>query len=288
VNALPSVPISGVGHNPVQHLHEGSTMSYSANVQTGAPLGVGAIVSESFSILLKHFVSVILLALIPTLIGFAISGLLTGWDVALGLSAPAYASVGDVIPSILSTIAQMVAYGLSTALLVQMAYDSKLGRPLQLGRYVNPALSAAVPIAVLSIASGLLVALGLIALIIPGLWIYAVFSMMPAAVVIERVGFSGLGRSAALTKEYRWPILGATFLILLINIVIGLVTGFIVGLILAGVGGGFVGIVVGVLLFSVINSIGTGLGSIAVALIYARLREIKEGTSVRDIAAVFD
>lgn len=263
-------------------------MSYSANVQTGAPLGVGAIVSESFSILLKHFVSVILLALVPTLIGFAISGVLTGWEVALGISPPVYAGIGDLVPTVLSTIAQMVAYGLSTALLVQMAYDAKLGRPLQLGRYVNPALAAAVPIAVLSIASGILITLGLIAVIIPGLWIYAVFSMMPAAVVIEKVGFGGLGRSAALTKEYRWPILGATFLILIINIVIGLVTGFIVGLILAGVGGGFVGIVVGVLLFSVINSIGTGLGSIAVALIYARLREIKEGTSVRDIAAVFD
>ena len=50
-------------------------MSYSANVQTGAPLGVGAIVSESFSILMRHFVSVILLALIPTLIGFVLSGL---------------------------------------------------------------------------------------------------------------------------------------------------------------------------------------------------------------------
>jgi len=263
-------------------------MSYSANVQTGAPLGVGAIVSESFSILMRHFVSVILLALIPTLIGFVLSGLLTGWEVALGLSQPVYDGFGSVIPTILSTIIQMVAYGISTALLVQMAYDAKLSRPLKLGQYVNPAMSAAVPIAILSIASGIMIAFGFIALIIPGLWIYAVFSMMPAAVVIEKVGFGGLGRSAALTKEYRWPILGATFLILIINVLIGLVTGFIVGLVLVALGDGMATIVVAVLLFSVISSIGTGLGSIAVALIYARLREIKEGTSVRDIAAVFD
>ncbi len=263
-------------------------MSYSSNVQTGAPLGVGTIVGDSFSILMRHFVAVVMLAIVPTLIGLAVSGVLTGWDVALGISEPVFTSGADVVPFALSIIGQLVTYGVTTALLVQMAYDAKLERPLTLGKYIGPAMGAAMPIAILSFVSGLLMVIGFIALIIPGLWIYAVFSVMPAAVVIEKVGFGGLGRSAALTKEYRWPILGAIILIGIINFVITFVAMFIVGMLIASLGAGSGGLIVGVLVLSAITAIGFGLSSIAIALIYARLREIKEGTSVRDIAAVFD
>lgn len=263
-------------------------MSYTSTVPGGTALGVGSIVSESFSILMRNLVSVVVLALVPTLIGYAISGLLVGWGPALGVADPVFTSAGDFIPFGLSMVAQIVTYGVTTALLVQLAYDAKLGRSSPLGKYLGPALAAAVPIAVLGFVAGILMGIGLIALVIPGLWIYAVFSVMPAAVVIERVGFGGLGRSAALTKEYRWPILGAIILVGIVNIVISLIATFVVGLLVAAIGIGAGGIVIGILLLSAISAIGFGLSSIAVALIYARLREIKEGTSVRDIAAVFD
>ena len=263
-------------------------MSSSSNVQTGTPLGVGGIVGESFSILMRHFVSVVLLAIVPTLIGFAISGMLIGWDVALGYGEPVFTGMGDFIPFVLSIIGQLVTYGVTTALLVQMAYDAKLERRVTLGKYVGPALGAALPIAILGIVSGILIAIGFILLIVPGLWMYAVFSVMPAAVVIEKVGFGGLGRSAALTKEYRWPILGAIILIGIINFVISFVATFVVGLIVASVGVGSGGLIIAILFMSAISAVGFGLSSIAVALIYARLREIKEGASVRDIASVFD
>jgi hypothetical protein len=289
VNALPSVPISGVGHHPVQLLHEGSTMSYSANVQTGAPLGVGAIVSESFSILMKHFVSVVILAFVPTLVGNLVSGGLIGWGVMLGTQAPQGDSAAQIfIPIMLSVAVQLVVYGLATALLVQLAYDAKLDRPLRMGSYMGPALGSVLPIAILGIVAGILVVLGFVALIIPGLWLYAVFSVMSPAVVIEKVGFGGLGRSAALTKEYRWPILGAIIIIGIINFVIGLIAQWIVGMLVSASGGGIGGVVIFLIFQSLITSISFGLGSITIALIYARLREIKEGTSVRDIAAVFD
>lgn len=263
-------------------------MSYTSTVPGGAALGVGSIVSESFSILMRKLVSVVALALVPTLIGYAISGLLVGWGPALGVTDPVFTSAGSFLPFALSMVAQIVTYGVTTALLVQLAYDAKLGRSNQLGKYIGPALGAAVPIAVLGFVAGILMAIGLVALVIPGLWIYAVFAVMPAAVVIERVGFGGLGRSAALTKGYRWPILGAVILVGIVNIVIGMIATFVVGLLVAAIGIGAGGIVIGILLLSAISAIGFGLSSIAVALIYARLREIKEGISVRDIAAVFD
>ncbi len=265
-------------------------MSYSSSTpQAGAPLGVGAIVSESFSILGKNFLSVVILAFLPTLVGSLVAGGLMGWGVMLGTEAPQGDNVAQIlIPALLSLIVQLVVYGLATALLVQLAYDAKLGRPLRMRSYIGPALGSILPIAILGIVAGILVGFGSIALIIPGLWIYAVFSVMSPAVVIEKVGFGGLGRSAALTKEYRWPILGALIIIVIVNAVIGFVAQLIVGQLVGAVGSGIGGVIVFLLVQSLITSISFGLGSIAIALIYARLREIKEGTSVRDIVAVFD
>ena len=47
-------------------------------------------------------------------------------------------------------------------------------------------------------------------------------------------------------------------------------------------------LLVATLSYAAFTSVGTGLLSILTALIYARLREIKEGVSVDQIAAVFD
>lgn len=257
-------------------------------VPTRMPLGVGDIVSESFSLLFRNFVAVMLLAFVPTLAGLALSAMLTSWPVALGLEEPIFLTGWDLVPFGFTIIGQLVIYGLTTALLVQLAYDAKLQRPLQLGRYMGPAMGSAIPIAILGLLAGILMVLGIIALIVPGLWVYAVFSVMPAAVVIEKIGFRGLGRSAALTKEYRWPIIGATLLIGIINSVFTFTGGFIVELLLGGLGQSFAGLAIMTLTLAAITGIGYGLSSISVALIYARLREIKEGASVRDIASVFD
>ena len=256
-------------------------MSTTADIDSKMPLGVGSIIGESFSILFKHFIPVLVMAIIPNALALLIGGALVGVGVTMGTAEPDFSSSIGVTSWVVVFVLQIVCYGLTTALLVQLAYDAKLGRSVQLGRYVSPAISAAVPIAVLSLFAGVLIGLASLALIIPGIWLYAVFSMTAPAVVIERAGFRGLGRSKSLTKDYRWPIVGA---LLLTGICIG-VFNFIATF-AAGVLSGSV--IVSVVAYLIPTSIGAGLASICVALIYARLREIKEGMSVDQIASVFD
>jgi hypothetical protein len=263
-------------------------MTFTANSPSDAPLGVGSIVGDSFTILFRNFFSVMVLAIVPTLIGVVASGLLIGFDATLGRSEPVFSGGADILRLLLSILGQIVAYSLTVGLLVQLAYDAKLGRPLQLGRYVGPALSAVVPMAVLSLVVGILVGVGFLLLVVPGLWVLAVFSVTPVAVVIERAGFGGLGRSADLTKGYRWPIVGANILIMIIAAAINFIAMFVIGLIIVPLGGNVTGTLIGVLGLGIITSVANGLAAILISLIYARLREIKEGASVRDIAAVFD
>lgn len=256
------------------------------NTTPVAPLGVGAIVSESFSILFKNFGTVMLLALVPTLAGIVISGLLNGWGYALGVADPSLVGgVPSVAAIILDLIIQMVVYGIATALLIQVAYDSKLGRSTNVASYIGPAMSAALPIAVLVTVAGILSTIGLVLLVIPGLWIYAVYSMVSPTIVIEKAGYGAMGRSVELTRGYRWPIVGAVIIVTICSALIGGAIGFVVAMVGGAVGGG---LLVSLVLVALASAFGVGLGGISLSLIYARLREIKEGVSVDQIASVFD
>ncbi len=250
------------------------------------PLGAGTIISESFSIFFSKLGKILMLGFFPTLAGLVISGALTGWSATLGLEDPNFTTSGAVFGFILSIIVSMGFYGLTIALLVLLAYDAKQGRTRPLGEYFAPALRSIVPIVILGFVIGVLATLGFMALIIPGLWVYAVFAVVYPAVAIEGVGFRGLGRSAALTKGYRWPVVGVIVVIGICTILLNIVTSFVGGFLVGAVGDGMVALAV--LINAVLYAITYGLSGISIALIYARLREIKEGVSVSDLAAVFD
>ncbi len=253
-----------------------------------APLGVGSILSNSFSILFRNIVAVMIVAFIPSLIGLLISTGLNGGGVALGLEAGDPFASGAVIVIILEIIVPIAIQSLTIALLVQLAYDAKLGRPIKPISYIAPAFKAVVPIVILSFAIGILAGIGFLLLIIPGLYIYAVFAVTTPAIMIERAGFGGMGRSAALTKNYRWAIIGAVILLGICTFALMIAATFIVGAVVAALGTNSIGIGVGVVLMALITGLTYGLSGIGVALIYARLREIKEGVSVDTLAAVFD
>jgi len=247
------------------------------------PLGIGILIGDSFSILFRNFAPVVLIGFIPTLIGILISGSLIGFEAVIGFEDTAGTSADNPGLQLATSLVDMVVYSVTTAFLVQLAYDAKLKRPMRFGRYVGPALQAIVPITILGFAVGIMVGIGALALLIPGLWVYAVFSVMEPAVVIEGTGFGGLGRSAELTREYRWPILGALIPVFICMALIFALAFFLVGLV-----GLSNGLALPVLIFAAVAAVGSSLVSIFVSLLYARLREIKEGVGVDQIAAVFD
>ena len=55
---------------PCRCRQKGTDMSDTTSLRPKAALGVGSIVGESFSILMRHFVKVMILAVIPTLLGY--------------------------------------------------------------------------------------------------------------------------------------------------------------------------------------------------------------------------
>lgn len=292
------------GPDALARADEGTPVQRAFEAQSRLPLGAGAIISACFSIFFRHIVRVLLIGLVPMVLAQGIPLLMIGY--ATNFDQPTTLELQDSYPTVAGLTAFMMfmlllVYTFTTGLLVQLAYDAKLNRRIRIGRYLRPALTAIPAILILSVAIILLLLAGQFVLMMFGavspflaivalpatfvfyLWILGTFSVLAPSVIIERVGFRGLGRSASLTKDYRWPIIGTLFLIGMCTLGLYIAAGFVIGLISL-----VVPPLVGSLLFGALSTAGTGILSIAVSLVYARLREIKEGIGLDEIAAVFD
>ncbi|MFC6654218.1 hypothetical protein ACFQEX_01035 [Roseibium salinum] len=121
------------------------------------PLGVGSIIGGSFSILFKHIIAVLLIGLIPVLFGQVAPALVLGMATNFDFSAPLSIGASMFAGAAVLAIVQLAAYSVTTALIVQLAYDAKLRRRVHIGRYLRPALTALPPILILSFAVGALI-----------------------------------------------------------------------------------------------------------------------------------
>lgn len=246
-------------------------------------LDIGSIIGETFATLRGNIVAVLILCGIPSLVSLLLTWGLFGAAFITGdfTEEPASLPAGIFVSVALLSVLSMAIYGLALALCVQLAHDFKFGEPVQVARYFQTALASLVPIVVVTIAVSLLAGIGFVLLIVPGLWIYAVYSVAIPAIVIERAGLGAMGRSIALTKEYRWPIV-------LLMVICGIITIVFstIGTLLAEFIPG--GIVIDLVVSTIVYGIAYGVFGILMFLIYARLREIKEGVGVKDVVSVFE
>lgn len=247
-------------------------------------LGVGNIIGDTFSLFVGRIKDIFILTFLPTLLIVVVQYLLTP-SVDLENSQAFDPDQASVWGPLLSGLISMVGVSLITALIVRLAYDAKIGNPMRPGAYFSSALAVIVPLVICTLIVSFAMGIAAIALIIPGLWVYAVWCVVVPAIVIENAGFGSFGRSAQLTKEYRWPCLGA---ILVVGIcayipVLLILIFFGFGMTSSGIASGAVLI----LIHTLATTVYLAMIGICVALIYARLREIKEGTSVEQLADVF-
>ncbi len=246
------------------------------------PLGVGRIIGDTFSVLYRKLHIVLVLGFIPALIELKLGNLMNGASSGAEGDLETFSQILAVV--LLSwTISSIV-----TAAIVQMSYDARLNRPMKLGRYIAATIRNLPAIVVLSVVASLLSTLGLALLVVPGLWLYAVYSVTVPAIVIEGSGFRALGRSAELTRYYRWPVFLALALILLFVILITFVVVSVAPLTpVAFPAAIYIYFYVAPILEVAGSALSYGLVGIAVAMVFARLKEIKEGVGVGDLVEVF-
>ncbi|WP_262692706.1 hypothetical protein [Kordiimonas aestuarii] len=160
------------------------------------------------------------------------------------------------------------------------AIEYQAGRKASIASMLKVGLRAFVPALCAAILIWVLVSIGMLLLIIPGIIIALMVSVTIPAIVAEGLGpIAALRRSRLLTAGYRWPILGA--------IVVVIVVATLAQLILS-VPAMFLALpIVGGLIALLFTSAMIGVYGSMTASVYTGLRAAKEGVLADDVASVF-
>jgi hypothetical protein len=174
----------------------------------------GAVVREAWELYKGHWRTFVPLALIVYLILGAIAlvlGLILGW---LGI--------------LISALASIVGTFWLQGALVEAVQDVRDGKQdLSIGEMferVRPRLGALI---IAGILAGLGIAVGLVLLIVPGLYLLTIWSVIVPSIVIEgKSAGESFGRSRELVSGYGWNVFG----VIIITIAAVIVASIIVGL----------------------------------------------------------
>ncbi|WP_291842059.1 hypothetical protein [Maricaulis sp.] len=260
-----------------------------------ADLGIGRILSGTFSLYFRNFPLFFGVVFLPYVVYALLVVDPINQSVTLDPTNP-FANIGQ---SFLVGGLSMLLIIFLQAVIVRMSISLHGGQGAQLGAALRGALTGFLPILLLGIVAAIAIMLGFLLLIVPGLYILALLYVYVPAIVFEKAGFSALGRSEELTKGYRWSIVGIILVIVVINwIISGIYTAVIMTTVVdfGGIMDGTTdptAIAAGMpwwlnILASAVQAFILPISLIASGLVYARLREIKEGGSTGDLMRVFE
>jgi hypothetical protein len=238
-----------------------------ARPAAGREFRIGRILSRSFSIYFRHFLTFLLLGCLPALPNLV-------W-----YRGPGAATMSPAALAILF-IGMLVLWPICQAMVLYGAFQDMRGRPVRLNETVAKALARFLPVVGVAICFTLAAGLATLLLIVPGFIVFTMYSVAQPVCVVERLGvFASMRRSASLTKGHRWRIFG---LFLVIMVASGVFSGILLAIFSLG----------GVLIAQIANFVWSALFgaffSISFVVAYHDLRVAKEGIDTDRIAAVFD
>jgi uncharacterized membrane protein (DUF485 family) len=166
--------------------------------------------------------------------------------------------------------------------LVRSSILDQNGQPADVGGSIALAIRLLLPMIGLTILSSILIGIGFILLIVPGVIVYLMLIVAVPALVEERRGvIASMSRSRELTKGSRLTIFGLVVLFILFYFVLAMIIGF-VGLL--GTDSPIVAAIV-----AAINSTLTGMFmAVMLASLYIELRTVKEGATTDSLASIFE
>ena len=175
------------------------------------------------------------------------------------------------------------------AALFQVIFQALGGRRANLGEVLANSAKFFLPLFAVNLGYSVAVAIGFVLLIVPGVMMALAWCVAAPALIAERTGITQVfGRSAQLTRNHRWSILGlAVIAFVALMILEGVL--FAVGL-RAGVGAvtSAVGSPVGIIVAGIVSGLFQAAAASVIAVLYAELRSLKDGVASESLAEVFD
>ena len=243
------------------------------NKNLQSELSIGEILSQTFTLYSRNFVQY--------LIPFLAAGILTGLVTVAVRSAivipaaPLYPTSQQLLawfPTyliailtfvFLSGIVSWIANSITTGITIKFTSDMLEKGQANLKTSFNFTLTKILSLLAASIITGILIVLGLVALIVPGVILALMFSLVYPVIMLEGTGvFGSLSRSRVLVSN-RW--LKTFGLMLLLGIIVAIVNG-VFGLIASPFG------IVSPLISGILTALITPIFAIAITLYYYSMK----------------
>jgi hypothetical protein len=175
------------------------------------------------------------------------------------------ALAGGTVGILLGSLVSIVAAFLLQATLVKAVQDVRDGRAdLSTSDTVREAMPYLASVAGASILAGIAITIGLILVIVPGLFLITIWAVIVPVIVIERTGaMASFGRSRQLVRGHGWHVFGTLVLVYIIMLVVDIVLGLIFSALPHVLGDGLSSIISGTLISPFL--------AIVVTLVYYRL-----------------
>lgn len=281
------------------------------------PLNVGELIGQSFAVVFGRLPILFGLALLPSLaLAVAFAELQRRFFIATSFwdaSAPTEFAL-QVVPLVAIAV---LAFSIANGFVILAARDVAFGPRIAIGRQVLqlirslPALIATsvVAIIVITLPFGLIASvyyalpelslipnlLAVLLTVASGVSVYLmarVWVFLPAVLVGED-GMNAIRRATVLSYGYRWPILGALLLLFLIDLCVVLIFSIVLGFAMQFLLGTRIDfdanfsaevLALNALVYTFISV----LMAVFSVHLYSRLRELKEGLGLGDVAAIFE
>lgn len=270
------------------------------NPQAGGslrPLGVGEMLDASYRVYRDHAVQLWTIVAVVVIPLFIIQTLLRGAALPSGAyvhngalyqnstsgQTSAGGSVALVIVSFLGVLAELLATGAVFKLLL----DSYLGRPVDMRESFDYARSRVFSLLWLGILTSVLVLIGFVLIIIPGVWFVVASCVAVPVLMLEGVkGWEAIRRSMHLVRGFWWGTFGRLLTALLLYIAVTVVLGLIVGLLTRGLGVSSVGVwlILNGALTTVLTILMAPFIAAVITTLYIDLRVRKESVDLERLA----
>ncbi len=235
------------------------------------PLGVGRLIIDTVRLSIASLPPLFLIALVPAGLSAA----------AAGLAAPAVQDPlgGPTAGDLWAGVIDLVLGTLATGVLCLGALDVMLGKRHGLEQYLRQASRHFLALLVFGLVLSIAIAIGVVFLVLPGLYVAARYLPYVVTTVFEDRGWQGTNRAEQLTVGYRWPLV-ATLLAFGV-----LLLGFFMAVgIPVSIAAASLGLVPAILLSAAVTAFTYVIFAAFSAVVYVRLRQLNEGVAAAQIA----
>lgn len=261
-------------------------------VDSSETFQMGRVIGRTFGVISRNlvvFLAVSALLMVPMVL---ITGAFSQQSAALQSNDPAVIAqnIGGIFGVLMATLlVQTVLYYMLQACLAHATIADLRGEKPQVVPTLLAGLQIVLPVTIISVLALLGVMAGFLLLIIPGIILLLWWSIISPVRVVENTGIAEtFGRSRALTRGYRWHILGLLLLFVVVLLLATFAVHLVMGLSLVEDNPAKALSMSALIANGVVQVPLYGILAVGMASIYYELRLVKEGLGPQQLASAFD